>query len=313
MVNTKINIKKLSLFLPKKTEKNSQLDKKFNLKKNTFFNLTGIKKRRIALNSDTTESMAVKVALKCIKSYKRKINITHLITVSNTPSVYFPSIGNYILSKIQKYLISKPFNIPLNCGCSGFVDALILANEFVCNNKKSRILIVTSDTYSKYISPNDRSILPLFGDGASASVIEYDKNGWSIEKKYSESIPNTEENLIFKENNGEKNILMKGPELINFAIKNVIPMLLKMIKNEKQLTIFSHQASKIVLNLIKKEVLKVNKNIKIPFFYENIGNLVSSSIPFLIKNHFKLFNKSKKMLIFGFGVGLTHSYIRLKK
>ena len=106
---------------------------------------------------------------------------------------------------------------------------------------------------------------------------------------------------------------MKGPELINFAIKDVTPVLLKLIKKEKHLTIFSHQASKIVLNLIKKEIIKVNKNIKIPFSYENSGNLVSSSIPLLIKNHFKLFKKSKKIVISGFGVGLTHSYIKLKK
>ncbi len=313
MANIKINIKHLSLYLPNKTINNSLLDRRFKLKKNTLYNLTGIKKRRISLKDENTESMAIKVALKCLKSYKKKINISHLITVSNTPSVYFPSLGHYILSKIQKYLVNKPFNIPLNCGCSGYVDALILANKLIYTNKKSKILIVTSDTYSKYISPLDKSILPLFGDGASASIIEHDKSGWLIEKEFSESIPNTENNLILKDTDGKKNIIMKGPELINFAIKDVIPTLSKMIKNEKKLTIFSHQASKIVLNLIKKEALKINKNIEIPFFYENIGNLVSTSIPMLIKKNLKLFKKSKKIIFCGFGVGLTHSYIKLKK
>lgn len=313
MGNIKFNIKNLSLYLPKKIVKNSQLDKKFNLKKNTLFNLTGIKERRVCLNNENTESIAIKAALKCIKNYKKKINITHLITVTNTPSVYFPSIGHYVLSAIKKYLVSRPINIPLNCGCSGYVDALMLAHKLICNNKKYKILILTSDTYSKFILPSDKSILPLFGDGASASIIEYDKNGWSLEKEFSESIPNTEDNLIFKDNNGKKIISMKGPELINFAIKDVIPMLLKLIKKEKHLTIFSHQASKIVLNLIKKETLKINKNIEIPFFYENIGNLVSTSIPMLIKKNLKLFKKSKKIIFCGFGVGLTHSYIKLKK
>ena len=161
MENIKFNIKNLSLYLPKKIVKNSQLDKRFNLKKNTLFYLTGIKKRRVCANHENTESIAIKAALKCIRSYKKKINITHLITVTNTPSVYFPSVGHYVLSKIQKYLLKKPFNIPLNCGCSGYVDALILAHKFICNNKKSKILIVTSDTYSKYILPTDKSVLPL--------------------------------------------------------------------------------------------------------------------------------------------------------
>ncbi len=313
MGNIKFNIKNLSLYLPKKIVKNSQLDKRFNLKKNTLFYLTGIKERRVCFNHENTEIIAIKAALKCIRSYKKKINITHLITVTNTPSVYFPSVGHYVLSKIQKYLLKKPFNIPLNCGCSGYVDALILAHKFICNNKKSKILIVTSDTYSKYILPTDKSVLPLFGDGASASIIEYDKNGWTLENEFSESIPNTEDNLIFKDSNGKKIISMKGPELINFAIRDVVPMLLKLIKKEKNLTIFSHQASKIVLNLMKKEILKFNKNIKMPLSYESTGNLVSSSIPLLLKNHFKLLKKSKKIIISGFGVGLTHSHIKLKK
>ena len=111
----------------------------------------------------------------------------------------------------------------------------------------------------------------------------------------------------------EKSISMKGPELINFAIKDVIPTILKMVNKEKQITIFSHQASKIVLNLIKNEILKVNKKVLIPLFYENTGNLVSSSIPLLIKDNLKLFKKSRKIIISGFGVGLTHSHIKLSK
>ncbi len=313
MENIKINIKNISIYLPKNIANNSELDKKFNLKKNTLFNLTGIKKRRISSKYETTETIAIKAALNLVKKYKGKLNITHIITVTNTPNIFFPSISHFILSKIQKYLKSKPFSIPLNCGCSGYVDALILANKLISQNKKSKILIVTSDTYSKFISPLDKSILPLFGDGASASIIQYDKNGWFVEKEFSESIPNTEENLIFKEINGKKNISMKGPELINFAIKDVIPVLSKMIKNEKKITLFSHQASKIVLNIIKNHSLKINKNIEIPTYYKNIGNLVSTSIPALINKNVKLFNKSKKILIFGFGVGLTHSYIKLKK
>ena len=106
---------------------------------------------------------------------------------------------------------------------------------------------------------------------------------------------------------------MKGPELINFAIKDILPKVTEFIKNEKNINLFSHQASKIVLNLLKKEVSNINMNFKFPTYYENIGNLVSTSIPVLIKKNQKLFRNSKKILIFGFGVGLTHSYIRLRK
>jgi len=313
MANIKINITDFTIYLPKKTVNNNQLNKLFKLKNDTLFKLTGIKKRRISATNESAESMAIKVALRLAKKYKTKLNISHLITVSNTPSIMFPSMGHYILTNLRKFLKYKPFNIPLNCGCSGYVDALILAHKLISFDKNSKVLIVTSDTYSKYIAPLDKSILPLFGDGASASIVQHDRNGWSVEKEFSESIPNTEETLIFQEINGKKEISMKGPELVNFAIQSVIPTVSDMISNEKQITLFSHQASKIVLTLIKNHVLGINKNAKIPLFYENIGNLVSSSIPILIKQNLSLFKRSKKILIFGFGVGLTHSYIKLKK
>ena len=73
MENIKFNIKNLSLYLPKKIIKNSELDKKFNLKKNTLFNLTGIKKRRVCANHENTESIAIKAALKLIRNYKKKL------------------------------------------------------------------------------------------------------------------------------------------------------------------------------------------------------------------------------------------------
>lgn len=313
MGNIKINIEDISIYLPKKTVSNSQLDKIFNQKENTFFEKTGIKKRKISSVNETPELMATKAALKLLKKKKTKTSITHIISASNTPSIMFPSIAHYVLSGIYKYLKTNPFCIPLNCGCSGFVDALILSNKIISNNKKSKILIVTSDAYSKHISSDDKSILPVFSDGASATIISHNPKGWSVEKEFSETIPFTQENLIFKEINGKNIITMRGPELINFAINSVLPKISQMIKDEKKIILFSHQASKIVLNLIVKSAFKINKNVEIPLFYRNVGNLVSTSIPVLINKNIKLFRRSKKILIAGFGVGLTHSYIKFKK
>ena len=108
---------------------------------------------------------------------------------------------------------------------------------------------------------------------------------------------------------------MNGHKLINFCLNFVIPKIFYFIKNnqKKKLVIFCHQASKIILNLIKKKILINNKNILLPEYYKNIGNLVSSTLPILLKKNIKIFNKSKNILLCGFGVGLTHSYLKLKK
>ncbi len=311
MANIKINIKDLAIYLPKKTAKNTDLDKIFNQKKNTFFEKTGIKRRKISSAKETAEFMATKAAIKLLKR-NAKANITHIISVSNTSGVMFPNLAHFILSGINKYLKTIPFCIPLSVGCSGFIDALILSNVIISKNRNSKILIVTCDTYSKRISSSDKSILPVFGDGASACLVKYDSKGWAIEKEFSENLPFTEKKIICDESMGYK-MIMKGPEVINFAISSVLPNILKMVKKEKEIVLFSHQASKIVLDIIKKNVLKINKNVKIPLFYENVGNLASTSIPLLISKNLSLFKKSKKILLAGFGVGLTHSYVKLKK
>ena len=97
---------------------------------------------------------------------------------------------------------------------------------------------------------------------------------------------------------------MNGQAVVTFAIKNVIPEIIKLSKNTN--CIFAHQAGKIVMNAIKK---KINSKIFFPENYTNYGNLVSASIPVLIKQNMKRFKKEKKILICGFGVGLSVSMI----
>lgn len=108
---------------------------------------------------------------------------------------------------------------------------------------------------------------------------------------------------------------MKGPELIGFCINFVIPKIIYFLRKDKtkKLTIYCHQASKIVLNLIKKRLNNDFKKVLFPEYYKNIGNLVSSSIPILLRKNIRKFRKSKNILLCGFGVGLTHSYLKLKK
>jgi 3-oxoacyl-[acyl-carrier-protein] synthase-3 len=309
-----INFLDIDIYLPKKIENNSFLDKNFKQKFNTFYLKTGIKKRRVSSSLETAESMAAIVAKKIIKKNKIKC-LTHIISVTNSQTVQFPSIAHFVRSSLKGLYKNHIHCFGLNAGCSGYVDAIIFAAKIINQNTKSKILIITSDTYTKFIHKNDKSIMPLFGDGATATILSYKKNGWKIEEEFSDTIPNTEKHLISQKINVQYLISMNGPELINFCLNFVIPKIFYFIEknHKKKLTIFCHQASKIVLNLIKKKILINNKNILLPEYFKNIGNLVSSTLPILLKKNIKIFNKSKNILLCGFGVGLTHSYLKLKK
>ena len=101
---------------------------------------------------------------------------------------------------------------------------------------------------------------------------------------------------------------MNGPAVVSFAIKHVIPEIVKNSKNIEN--IYIHKAGKIVTQLLKS---KFKSEKIIPTNYEKYGNLVSTSIPVLIKENFTQFTKNKSVILCGFGVGLSMSLIKLKK
>lgn len=294
-----IEIAQIEISLGTRIEKNKYLENKFNLRKGSILALTGIEKRYISKNNETAENLAIN-ACKKIKKEKLK-KISHVISVTNTPSIKFPGISNFVSSYLKLQSVQC---LNLNQGCTGYVDALQLCYSIIKCSKESEILLITSDTYSKYINPHNKAIKCLFSDGASVSIIKYKKKGLNIKKIINKSINNSENNLIFLKNE----IKMDGPAIVSFAIKDVLPDILKLSKQAD--CIISHQAGKIVIDQIKK---KINKKIFFPINYKEYGNLVSTSIPLLLKQNLKKFKSMKKVLFCGFGVGLSASFILFHK
>ena len=119
----------------------------------------------------------------------------------------------------------------------------------------------------------------MFSDGSASCIVEYKKNGLKLKKKIFKNTLNTENELIL---NGNE-IKMNGPAVVSFAMKDVIPEILKLSKQVN--CIFSHQAGKVVMSQIQK---KIDSKIFFPLNYSNYGNLVSTSIPLLLKQNIKM-------------------------
>ena len=294
-----IEIKDVTITLPKKIVFNSSIEKKYNFKKNQIFDKTGIIKRFVSASNDTSEKYAIKSA-KTLKKKNNFKNVTHIISVTNTPSVLFPSIANFVSSSLK--LNNNVHCIGLNSGCTGFVDAILLAYKLIEKRKKNSVLITTSDTYSKYIY--DRSTVPLFSDGGSAILINYSKKGMKLKDYYCSNRENSQFDLSF-ENSEKPRIKMNGPNVLSFTLSNVLPVLSSFIKKNEKVTLFCHQGGKIICEAVK-DVLP--KNVIFPENYKNYGNLVSTSIPNLIKENKKLLKKKGKIIFSGFGVGLSQAH-----
>lgn len=295
-------IKNLEVSLGHIKEKNLNLEKRYQWPKDQIVNKIGIRQRHISSVNQNTTTLA-KTAVKKILKKNNLSKVKFIISVTNTPTRVFPSLAHEISSLIDK---SKNFMcMGVNAGCTGYVDALYIADKLIKKNQD--VLIVTADTYSKYIDINDKSIRPIFSDGASCTHLQFrEKKSWKIEKEFFHTESDTLGHLELK----SQKIKMNGPEVLSFAIRKVSKTINSLLKKKNNTLIFSHQAGKIV---VKNILSKIKKNVTLPINYEKNGNLVSTSIPLLIKDNFKLLRKNKSVLISGFGVGLSHSHILIKR
>jgi 3-oxoacyl-[acyl-carrier-protein] synthase-3 len=246
------------------------------------------------------------LSLKAWKEFKKKNknakidNISNLIYVTETNRLTFPGNG-YLFSSMLG--LSENTNIyDLNSGCTGFLDALKIANKLVGNT-----LIVCSEAYSKSILNFDRSISLLFSDGAAVFLFEKKK------------ILVFDEISIFKKNSfldltcSDNKIKMDGKKVYDFVISHALPEVRNILKKNKLIKkIFFHQASKVVCDYIKNEFK--NSKIIIPSNLKTRGNTVSATIPILIHDYAKNhnLNVNDTILLVGFGVGLSMSAVVLK-
>lgn len=278
-------------------------EKKFGIKKTLeIINRTGPTKIFQCEKDEDTLTLSLKAWF----NFKRKNknvqikDIKNLIYVTETNRLSFPGNGYLFSSMIN---LNKEVNIyDLNSGCTGFVDALKIAGKL-----NGDTLIVCSETYSKNIPYFQRSISTLFSDGAS--IFLFRNKHFSILDTIS----------IFKKNSfldlscSKNKINMDGKKVFDFVVSYVLPKIENFLKKNKKIKIiFFHQASKVVCDYIKKKFR--DKKIIIPFNLMLRGNTVSATIPILINDYTKNTNLkiNDKILLVGFGVGLTMTAILLK-
>ena len=99
-----------------------------------------------------------------------RATVDTLILVTQTPDYLLPTTACIVQQELR--LPCKLAAFDLNLGCSGFVYALSVAKGLIESRSSCRLLLITADTYSKLLDPEDQSVRTLFGDAAAATLIE---------------------------------------------------------------------------------------------------------------------------------------------
>ena len=313
----KSEIQSIEYYLPKKFEdSNDLLSDNPNWDINKIISKTGIKKRWVSGKEETSMDLALEASKKVLKKIDKN-EIDTLIFVTQCPDYFLPTSACVLQHKLGLSKDVKCFDI--NQGCTGFVYGLSISSSLIESGVSDKVLLICSDTYTKFINKNDRTNRPIFSDGASATIV-----GRSEEEKIGPFIFGTDgsgyKSLIVEEGaarsnfktikNSEPELFMSGAGVFVFA-QSVVPKNIKDLLNSDKSSLddidmfFFHQGSKLILESISDKLsLENNKVFK---NYEFLGNTVSSTIPIAIKVAFDLnkIKKDNKILLFGFGVGLS--------
>ncbi|MBN1590809.1 MAG: ketoacyl-ACP synthase III [Pirellulales bacterium] len=322
----------IDYYLPERVETNDDLAREnASWQMERFEAKCGISSRHIAAPDETASDLGYEAARKLLD---RKLvppeEIDFLLYCTQSPDYFLPSSGCILQQRLGlgKHIGAFDFNL----GCSGFVYGLFLARQFIETGVARNVLLITSDTYTKFIHPQDRSVRPIFGDGAAATLVGPVEDGRSqigqfvlgtdgagaknlIVPSGAARLPRSAETARETTDitgcvRSKDNLFMDGMALMNFAMTEV-PKTIDALLEKSNLAaeevdwFVYHQANRFMMkHLADASQIPWERMV---FSMEDIGNTVSASIPIALARYDRdgRITPAQKLALIGFGVGYS--------
>lgn len=321
-------LKGISYYLPEKVVTNEELVKEFpEWSVEKVAQKVGVVSRHLAANDETAGDMAEKAAIKLFKEYCiDPKSIDFLMLCTQSPDYFLPSTACVLQNRLGIPTNAGAFDY--NLGCSGCIYGMAIAKGLIAAGIAKNVLLLTAETYNKYLHPSDKSNRSIFGDGAAACLISTEgfseigefslgtdgsgannlivKTGASRQKAATGQFVEDEEGHVWYDDY----LYMNGGSIFNFTLDAVPTMMQEILEKNKlekdQIDYYVfHQANKFMLNTIRKVcILPKDK------FYIDLaatGNTVSSTVLIGLKNCIanNTIKCGDKVMVSGFGVGLS--------
>ncbi|MBF2065833.1 MAG: beta-ketoacyl-ACP synthase 3 [Calothrix sp. C42_A2020_038] len=281
---------------------------------------TGIKKRRVANNSESLSQLAAVASLKAIAMAGISAQDLDLILLTtSTPDDLFGSA-----CQVQQALgANRAVAFDLTAACSGFIFGMVTAAQYIRTGVYQNVLVIGADILSRWLDWQDRTTCVLFGDGAGAVVMQASSSdkllGFELR---SDGSQNHHLNLAYSGQNQEltqginiskgnyQAVTMNGKEVYRFAAQKV-PEVIDKALFRANITVDSidwlllHQANQRILDTVAQRLgipeHKVISNLA------NYGNTSAASIPIALDEAVRAGQIKPNHIIAasGFGAGLT--------
>ncbi len=156
-------------YLPERVLTNQDLERMVDTTDQWIQERTGIKKRHVAVDGETTCDLAEKAARLALEAAgKAARDIDLIVVATTTPDQVFPSTACLLQSRLGIHGCAA---FDVQAVCTGFIYALGVAEKFIRCGSAKCALVVGAETMSRIMDWTDRTTCVLFGDGAGAVVL----------------------------------------------------------------------------------------------------------------------------------------------
>jgi 3-oxoacyl-[acyl-carrier-protein] synthase-3 len=312
----------IAVHYPQRCETNAQLQAAYPAwDMGEIASKTGIHQRHIAATGETSSDLAAAAAAKLFTEHEiDPASIDFVLLCTQTPDYPLPTTACLLQHRLG--IRTTAGALDFNLGCSGFVYGISLAEGLIASRQARRILLLTAETYSKFIDADDRSLRTIFGDAAAATLIEAveeptlsgfrfgtDGSGADTLLVADGGMRSAQDAIRPRHRKRWKSRLyMDGPSLISFTV-TAVPQLVREMLETAQLSIedirffLMHQATDKMLRQLQV-ALNVDDR-QLPIRLRDCGNTVSATLPILIHDLrcSGELTPGMQTLMVGFGVG----------
>jgi 3-oxoacyl-[acyl-carrier-protein] synthase-3 len=314
----------IAVYLPPRVETNAQLQAEHpEWDMELIASKTGVYARHIADPNECSSDLAVAAAERLFAEFGiDRDSIDFLLLCTQTPDYPLPTTACLVQERLR--LSTTVGALDFNLGCSGFVYGLSLADGLIQSGAARRVLLITAETYSKFIAPQDRSLRTIFGDGAAATLVDASSKPtlggfvFSTDGRGADTLLVNRGGARLPEHairprgrwRWPSMLYMDGPSLIQITIE-AIPRLVDDVLakgqwNKAAVELFlMHQATRLMLDQLRNH-LHIEPA-RMPLCLRDCGNTVSSTLPLLIDDLRRSgrLRPGVRSVMVGFGVGYS--------
>jgi 3-oxoacyl-[acyl-carrier-protein] synthase-3 len=302
-------------YLPERILTNFDLEKMVDTTDEWIRTRTGIEHRHIAADDEATSDLAYRAGLAALEDAGLTPgDIDFVLVGTTTPDLIFPNVACLVQEKLG---IRAGPAFSLEAACSGFVYALVTADQFIRNGQVRRALVIGAETMSRIIDWTDRETCVLFGDGAGAVILEAaDEPGiiystLGADGRYRELLyASSGVSTRHREDSDIAALRMKGNEVFKVAVKTLENLVDDVItKNNLEKGeidwLIPHQANIRIINATARRLDMPMERVVLTV--REHGNTSAASVPMALDTAIRdgRIKRGDLLLLEAFGGGFT--------